>query len=427
VAPAADESGSNVPIAVVYDKGSAAPGDIIRSLGDAEELVIVLADSETARSVRILFESCSRAVLDLTEDDLPARLQALGVTGIVTYSERMLRATADLAARCGLPYSPPTAVAALTDKTLQRRALRDGSAGFVASAEITSVDGYEAAVRQVGLPAVIKPAQGESSRNTLVVRTSESGRQAVAEFLAVEERLVMEEFLQGTTSDEPFGDYVSVESAILPSGPVQYAITGKFRLAPPFRESGQFWPARLDENLSSAVRELTSAAITALGMTTGLAHTEIKLTADGPRIIEVNGRLGGHQPDLARRATGLDIVRLGADIALGRPVELAPVRPDRVYFQLLTPGPTENGTLRRVWGGREVLALPGVTVYRPYARQGTAVGGTSSNWLDLTCGVVDTHAELPAMVRNVSELLHYEFDISGDTVVRTAADLLVNP
>lgn len=55
------------------------------------------------------------------------------------------------------------------------------------------------------------------------------------------------------------------------------------------------------------------------------------------------------------------------------------------------------------------------------------VGGTSSNWLDLTCGVVDSHAELPALVRAVTQVLHYEFDIVGTSVVRTAADLLVNP
>ncbi|GAB6902697.1 ATP-grasp domain-containing protein [Kineosporia succinea] len=416
-----------MPIVVVYDKGSAAPGEIIASLADDDGLVIVLADTETARNARVVFESCSRAVLDLSDADLPARLRALGVTGIVTYSERMLQATADLADRCALAYSPPPAVAALTDKSAQRAALREGGADVVATAEIRSIDDYASALAHVGVPAVIKPAQGESSRNTLLVHTADEGRQAVTDYLTVEKRLVMEEFLRGTAPEEPYGDYVSVESAVLPSGPVQYAITGKFRLAPPFRESGQFWPARLDDDLAAEVSRLAGSAITALGMTTGLAHTEIKLTADGPRIIEVNGRLGGLQPDLAARATGLDTIRLGADIALGRPVELAPVRPDRVYFQLFTPGPTTNGFLRRSWGGREALALPGVTAYRAYARPGTVVGGTSSNWLDLTCGVVDSHAELPALVRAVTQVLHYEFDIVGTSVVRTAADLLVNP
>jgi carbamoylphosphate synthase large subunit len=67
-----------------------------------------------------------------------------------------------------------------------------------------------------------------------------------------------------------------------------FAITGKYPLLPPFRERGDFWPAWLTDDERDREGPLTSEALRALGITTGVAHTEIKLTPDGPRIIEVN-------------------------------------------------------------------------------------------------------------------------------------------
>ncbi|MGX7826209.1 ATP-grasp domain-containing protein [Actinokineospora sp. 24-640] len=49
----------------------------------------------------------------------------------------------------------------------------------------------------------------------------------------------------------------------------------------------------------------TAAVLDAVGMRFGAAHNEIMLTADGPRLIEVNARLaGGGTPRFAREATG---------------------------------------------------------------------------------------------------------------------------
>ena len=52
-------------------------------------------------------------------------------------------------------------------------------------------------------------------------------------------------------------------------------------------------------------------------MTYGLTHTELKLTASGPRIIEINGRLTGHMNLTTRSTLGIDLVRLGGLLALG--------------------------------------------------------------------------------------------------------------
>ena len=50
-------------------------------------------------------------------------------------------------------------------------------------------------------------------------------------------------------------------------------------------------------------------ALAALGLGWGPAHVELRLTATGPAVIEVNPRLaGGMIPDLVRSATGIDLI-----------------------------------------------------------------------------------------------------------------------
>jgi len=61
----------------------------------------------------------------------------------------------------------------------------------------------------------------------------------------------------------------------------------------PFRETGNFVPGILAPELHAPVSSMVDDTIRALGIRDAVIHTEIKLTADGPKLVEVNGRLGG--------------------------------------------------------------------------------------------------------------------------------------
>jgi hypothetical protein len=69
-----------------------------------------------------------------------------------------------------------------------------------------------------------------------------------------------------------------------------------------------------------AILDLLRDTHRALGFTDGVTHTEIMLTAAGPKIIEVNGRLAGDMiPYLGLRASGVDTGLAAAAVACGRP------------------------------------------------------------------------------------------------------------
>ncbi len=415
-------------IVVVYDQGSASPREVI-GLERTAPVLVALADSEHARLVGPLFEENCAGVVSLAEGDeaVVARLREYGAEGILTFSERMLADTARLAGLLGLPFHTPETVRVLTDKAAQRRRLREAGVDGVRSALLTDADGWPVALAEVGLPAVVKPARGEGSRNTVLVTDPDRGAAVVEEFLRDEPALVVEEFLQGADC-APFGDYVSVESAVTREGICHFAVTGKLPLAPPFRETGQFWPSHLAPGPEAEVVELADRALRALGVTHGLLHTEIKLTPEGPRLIEVNGRLGGNQTDLARSSFDFDLVALAGELALGRDVRPRPLRPERVHFQYYTPAPTAGGRLTRVDGQADVRALPGVDSYRLSVRPGSEIpAGTSTTLLDLLCGSVADHGAMAELVDRAIALLAFEFDVDGRSVPRTARDLIDHP
>lgn len=132
------------------------------------------------------------------------------------------------------------------------------------------------------LPAVLKPVRGEGSRDTYLVTDETTGLQAVTEWFEHHDRpLTLEEYLRGR-DEKPFGDYVSVESAVCHGVVSTIAVTGKYPLLDPFREPGQFWPSHLPTAEQNEIADLAARAVQALGVRTETMHTEIKLTTDGP-------------------------------------------------------------------------------------------------------------------------------------------------
>ncbi|WP_028193305.1 ATP-grasp domain-containing protein [Salinispora pacifica] len=396
---------------VPYDKGAVHPAEIARALGDIAEVVFAVPDSPHARRLEPVMAAlgCTMPLSQQRESDRRAA-KALGLDGVVTFSERMIRSAGWIAADLGLPGPGAEAAEAVTDKGRQRDLLRARGVDTTRSVVVACGSDWDAAVAAVGLPAVLKPARGGGSRETHPVADAEQGRRLFARLQRSDEVFVLEELLPGADCG-PFGNYVSLESLVLAGTPHHVAVTGKFPLAAPFREVGQFWPAPLKPADMDAVLGLTTAALQALGFETGVTHTELKLTPSGPRIIEVNGRLGGHISELARRAAGMDVVRVAGLAALG---EASPPRPvptcGPVHWQYNNPTPRDACEFVGVNGWREALGVEGVSVYTPYLRPGTRLpGGVMTEPLDLVGGEAADYDEMFTQLVEVGRRLSYSF------------------
>jgi biotin carboxylase len=96
-----------------------------------------------------------------------------------------------------------------------------------------------------------------------------------------------------------------------------------------------------------------------LGVRVGFLHTEIKLTPDGPRVIEVNGRLGGDIPDMMTHAAGVDLLSMSKRVALGEHVVFDGLIPtSRVGYVFYVQAPQSARRVLRVEGLAELGELP---------------------------------------------------------------------
>lgn len=353
-------------LAVVFDYGAATAAEIGAAAKPLCDLVFV-ADptTESVAAVLPILKALGTVVEDTgSVDEVSHRLTELEVAGIVTFTEFLVARTAAIATRCGLPYHTEDVAAALTDKNLQRRRLAQGGVRTPRFATIDGPGDVDAALETVGTPAVLKPRSGGGSRNTTSVTDRTDLVSAVDEFLADgETALVLEERLIGDPSvaGPDWGDYVSVESVTVDGATRQIGVTGKLPLLEPFREQGHFFPAQIPAETYAEACRVATEAIRALGIVTGVSHTELKLTADGPAVIEVNGRLGGHVSDLVKRSAGIGMVRLAMAVALGLDeARIGATQARSIAFQFLYLPPVGATEVVDVAGATELRRVDGV-------------------------------------------------------------------
>jgi biotin carboxylase len=189
------------------------------------------------------------------------------------------------------------------------------------------------------------------------------------------------------------------------------ALTGRFPLAENFRETGFFIPAALDDADQAAVLELASSAIEALGVTTGCLHTEIKFTPDEPRVIEVNGRIGGGVAEMLDRAAEFPLLEITLRVALGEaPPLVGPVTTKRIGYRFFLQPPSVSATVATIDGIDVVSDYPGVDAITVHQGPGAVLDWKdgSRNHIMAVVGTAEDYDEL----RAVNRLLNHEVTIT---------------
>ncbi|GLZ51886.1 carboxylase [Actinomycetospora sp. NBRC 106378] len=250
------------------------------------------------------------------------------VRGVLTWSEARVVATAAAADALQLPGPGLRAAVNCRDKARTRAALAARGVPQPASVPVTGPAQARAAAQRLGYPVVVKPRGGAASDGVAVVRDADelevhlpaSDGVTAPDLPATDATVLVEEFVRGPE--------ISVD-AVVRSGRVHpvYLAHKEIGYAPHFEETGHVVQGR-DPLLSDPVlRSVLDEAHAALGFRDGWTHTELRLSDTGPRVIEVNARLGGDLiPHLGERASGIAAGPLAAAAACGEDLEL-PVVP----------------------------------------------------------------------------------------------------
>lgn len=311
-------------------------------------------------------------VLDVTGEPPQNVAKVVGEfrpNGVITFWDRRILELSYLAAELGLPFHRPEVARRLVDKYLQREAL--AAAGLPVPGYGTLSEGLDdlfaaEILPSVTFPAVLKPRCGCGSEYVYSVQSFDQLVQVMTALRAdgMVEPMILEEYLLSvpTPDADQIAPIVSVESYVCDGELSHVAITGRFALAEPFRETGNFVPADLDASQRDDVLELAAAAARAIGVESGCLHTEIKLTPDGPRVIEVNGRVaGGGTPQLIKRVGGVDLFDIAIRLANGQRVPpIPPVSPRGVAYYAVVQPPVSARRVVRIDGLDALASQPGV-------------------------------------------------------------------
>jgi biotin carboxylase len=335
---------------------------------------------------------------------------------IATYLDANMTTFAEVADALGLPFHSVESAAALTDKFEQRRVLGDAGLPMPACRIITP----EQSARDLGpleaavsWPAVLKPRSAQGSRYTFAVNNDAELEQLLHSLGSTRPDMVLEEYIADDPerAEGPYAAYVSVESVAAAGIISHLALTGRFPLAENFRETGFFIPAALEDADQKAALELATSAIEALGVQTGCLHTEIKFTPDGPRVIEVNGRVGGGVPEMLGRAADIPLLELTLRVALGEPLQIAgPVATQRVGYRFFLQPPAMSATVAAITGIDAVSDYPGVDTITVHQGPGADLDWKdgSRNHIMAVVGSAEDYTELQA----VNRLLHKEVTVT---------------
>ncbi|TCN43073.1 ATP-grasp domain-containing protein [Kribbella orskensis] len=250
------------------------------------------------------------------------------IDGVLCWDEARILQTAHVAEALGLPGGDVAMINRCRDKHLTRTALAALGVPQPESVLVDTVDEALVTADKLGYPVILKPRALAASLGVVKVNSPEELKHnwAFAHDTTVPEaphydvKVLVEEFADGYE--------ISIDSAVFQGQVTPFCLARKEIGYPPYAEEIGHYVDAADPLLADEqLMQVLVNAHAAIAFTDGVTHTEIMLTADGPKVIEINARIGGDMiPYLGLQATGADPGLAAAAVACGRSPELVPDR-----------------------------------------------------------------------------------------------------
>lgn len=174
---------------------------------------------------------------------------------------------------------------------------------------------------KIEYPCILKPTDNAGSRGVMLVN-SEAELMEAYQYSVSQSRggwVILEEYMTGPE--------VSVEVMVVDGVPHVLQVTDKLTTgAPYFVEMGHNQPSMLPEEDVERIKDLACRAVKSVGINCGPSHVEIKLTPNGPKMVELGARMGGDciTTHLVPLSTGVDMIKATIDVSLGLTPDITP-------------------------------------------------------------------------------------------------------
>ncbi|WP_288603681.1 ATP-grasp domain-containing protein [uncultured Treponema sp.] len=229
---------------------------------------------------------------------------------------------------------------------------------------------FSDAVKAINGNCVVKPSDSAASRGVELFNSNHSEDEYKKQYeysksFSRNGIVMVEEFMHGPE--------VSVECMVVNRQVDIIAITDKLVTPLPyFVELGHSEQSQLPEETKNAIKKVATDAIHAIGIVNGCSHTEIKITEDGPKIVEIAARLGGDfiTSKLVPLSTGVDMVGNTLALALHKPIDLTRTKNCGSAIRFFGG---KEGTLKEIIINGKPQEIPGVREIEFYVKPGDIV------------------------------------------------------
>lgn len=302
--------------------------------------------------------------------------------GVITVCDYYIETVQETADALGLPCPFPRSVKTVRHKHLMRRALDRAGAANPRYRLAHSRADVKAAADDLGYPLVLKPVDLASSAFVSLIQNEAELDKAYRELEAFplnfrdqqrDHTYLLEEYMAG---EEVSVESVSYRGETTIIGVTDKSVTG----TPYFIENGHMFPAGLDDGAQAELTELVGSALQAVGFDHGIAHTEVKLTAAGPRIVEINPRTAGNYiVELIQRVSGIDLLQSFVELSLGLKPSIESRKSGIGSAAVMFLVPPQGGVVAGVDGLDTLKADERIVRYKIEDCAGTAVSAPIDN------------------------------------------------
>lgn len=278
--------------------------------------------------------------------------------GVFCWDEMRLIPSAKLAKSLGLPGGNVDAINACRDKYLTRQSLSKLNVGQPVFSVNSTLEEAKESANRIGYPVIVKPRSMAASFGVRKVENDqelETAFEYAAGVTEKSENFVAEYYKAAKESDDSAAEHyfskgVLIEQCVEGSEISIDSVVSNGRVMPLFvaRKQTGFYP--YCEEIGHVVNakdplldddefiDFLNQTHKAVGFEDGCTHIEVMLTEDGPKIIEINARMGGDLiPYVGQIATNIDLGKIVVDVTRGQPVQLEEIDPSIAAIRFFYP------------------------------------------------------------------------------------------
>lgn len=296
------------------------------------------------------------------------------IDGVLTIAtDSGVVSTANAAHYLGLVGITPTSAERTTDKSLMRERLAEKGVPGPDFGVAYNIEDAQKIITRIGFPVVIKPVDSAGSMGVKKVRNSTELEVAFeyAKSISYSGKVIIEELMKGHE--------VSIETLTFKGKTNIIAITDKITSPAPYCvEMGHTIPSNLSGDMQKQICQVTKKGIQTLGIETGGGHTEIKITENGPKIVEMGARLGGWiAADMVPLSTGVDMVKESITIAMGNEPNSKQKFSRGAALRVIT---SKAGKVSSIKGEDKVKKAEGIIISEIYIEKGDVINPLRSGF-----------------------------------------------